>query len=206
MENAMEDLRPIHDASDYVGLHLYALPGVDDLYSSYRYRLWPAWFDRWKLLSTEVGIDGLDRVNGQRPGWRTQGLNEDDVIVAMFPRSWGWDHDGIMGGIWFAGATQHPEWEPYYPTLAMCQAWGQGCPELRIPDKNDNINPIEEEPMPEEEGYSIGQGMFEAMEWNKDSPVEDEHYIGDRESFCAGTKGLYTYSAGAGRVAFAPFV
>lgn len=66
--------------------------------------------------------------------------------------------------------------------------------------------PPKEEPMPEEEGYSIGPGMWEAMERNEDSPVEDEHYVGDRESFAAGEKGLYIYNAGSGRVALAPFV
>ena len=60
------------------------------------------------------------------------------------------------------------------------------------------------EPVPEDDGYSIGPGMFEAMERNGDAPVEEEHYIGDRESLCAGEKNLYIYSAGAGRVYKSP--
>ena len=57
-----------------------------------------------------------------------------------------------------------------------------------------------------DDSYSIGPGMFEAMDRNADSPVEDEHYVGDSESWCSGEKGSYMYSLGANRVSFSPFV
>ena len=160
-----DEFRPIHDASDYVGLHLYAVSGFDDLYSCYRYQRWPAWFDRAKLISTEVGIDGLDRINGERPGWRTQGLNEWDVIAAMLARSWQWAADGIQGGIWFAAATQNSEWEPYYPTLEMAQAWGELATRYAQEKKEAKMSLAEQYPDQSAAWLAAGGNAEEAFEW-----------------------------------------
>ena len=169
----LDELRPIHDASDFTGMHLYGVPGVEDLYSCYRYRLWPGWFDRGKLLSTEVGIDGLDRINGERPGWRTQGYTEELVSLVMLARSWDWAQDGIMGGIWFAAGTQHDEWAPYYPTLGMARAWGESAarfpqmppPPLPIDIGGRIMTLAEQYPQLYTDWIGAGGNPEEAFEW-----------------------------------------
>lgn len=119
---AMEELRPIHDASDYIGLHLYDLAynltdSMDELYTAFRYRLWPAWFDRSKLLSTEIGLDGV----GKRFGWRDWG-SEQVMINLMDSLADSWRQDSMLGGAFFHLGTMNGEWDSYLATEKLMTA------------------------------------------------------------------------------------
>ena len=62
---------------------------------------------------------------------------------------------------------------------------------------------VEEDNMPE---YQVGEGILNAMAVRGEAPVEDEHYVGDRESYCASEQALYLYSKAANRVTRLPFL
>jgi hypothetical protein len=129
-----EKLRPVHDASDYVGPHFYDIlqpdgTWMDPTWTAYRYRLWPSWFDRGKLISTEVGVDGVEKVGSQNPGWRARGLLEEEVTERMLTHAQQWKEDGLAGTIWFLLNGLDAKWDPYRPTRRMVEAFGG----LRLP-------------------------------------------------------------------------
>ena len=112
IDRACEELKPVHDATDYVGLHLYHLVDargvfLSPLYTVYRYKLWPSWFDRSKLLCTEMGIDGT---GGRRWGWRELGY---EPVLALNTIINNWRKDGILGGAFFHLGAMSSEWDKY---------------------------------------------------------------------------------------------
>jgi hypothetical protein len=117
----MQRLRPVHDASDWVGLHLYMHHDAggwgDYRYYSQRYRLWPHWFDTGKLISTETGVES--------PGWRTQGLSEREVTRRMLENSRAWHNDGVAAAVWFLLANTSSDWDGYRPTREMVRRFVQ---------------------------------------------------------------------------------
>lgn len=57
---------------------------------------------------------------------------------------------------------------------------------------------------PVPEGYSVGQGILDAMHSNDDTPASSEMYLGADWSFAVGRKGAYVYSKSANFVSFVP--
>lgn len=126
----LEPFKEIAEISDFVGPQLYdgfrpaTQSFADRLECSWRYRKWPSWWPRHKTIATEAGIDLWREANdpqweGNRPGWKSLGLTEADVITRLSFTASRWQDDGILGAIYFALNTLNKEWEPYYPTEAI---------------------------------------------------------------------------------------
>ena len=116
---AMEDLREAHDLSGLNGAHLYELLEHRGKWSSFRYRLFPSWWDRSRHLATEMGFDSdISR------GWRAQNMTPAEAAGVMQTIADEWDKDGLLGGIWFTGPHLDSRWGSWQGTLEMYEYWG----------------------------------------------------------------------------------
>lgn len=98
---------------------------------------------------------------------------------------------GAWGSAWFILRWETPD--PQQPNVDLIGS--QYYDDFRSMTQGGNT-------MPE---FQVGPGILAAMAAHNEDPVEDEHYLGDRESYCATSEAIYVYSKGANRVARLPF-
>jgi len=133
-------LRPVAEASDFVGAHCYdgwidaEQRFIDDFYTSRRYlgagqsipdNHWPAWWDasiRQKHIPTEVGVER--KPERGRVGWSAEdGPSELAVRIRILANIDLWQRDGLLGACWFTLGHSDTSWESYYATDDQLRAW-----------------------------------------------------------------------------------
>jgi len=133
-------LRPVAEASDFVGAHCYdgwidaEQRFIDDFYTSRRYlgagqsipdNHWPAWWDdsiRQKHIPTEVGVER--KPERGRVGWSADdGPSETAVRFRIEENIQYWQRDGLLGPCWYTLGHNDRSWDSYYPTDDQLRAW-----------------------------------------------------------------------------------